>query len=269
MPVTAVDESGAKYIVKLKGTGEGYISAISEWIAGNLAGMLGLPVIKPVLINIDTNTAVKPKYDELDDLIAKSYGVNIGFPYVENAEQFDKQKHAAAASNDELELIMLFDMFILNIDRRENNPNLLTADKKIYSLDYGVSLLIKCILFDIDFKNNRRMYKELKRNPLYHDKVNPENLITRLAKIPFEKFVVMTNQIPDDWFTGLELDVKESKLKLREKVWNAITYPSHLFTINRVLRETEADSEEDIRRKQLENKGDFIEKYLKNWGSNK
>lgn len=269
MPVTAADENGVKYIVKMKGSGEGLISSISEWVAGNLADMLGLPVIKPVFVNIDKDTKVKSLYDELDDLIVKSHGTNIGFPYIENAEPYDRSKHESIFDRNLLDLILLFDMFILNIDRRENNTNLLVADDKIYSLDYGVSLLIKCILFDIDFKNNRQMYKEMKRNPLYHDKANPEELISRFAKIPFEKFVLITNRIPDEWFTGLELDVKESKTKLREKLWNALTYPSHIFTITRLLRETEADSEEVIRQKQLANKGDFIEKYLKNWGSNK
>lgn len=268
MPVTAADESGAKYIVKLKGSGEGFISSISEWVSGNLASMLGLPVIKPMLVNIDKDTKVKSLYDELDDLISKSYGTNIAFPYIENTESFDKQKHAALLQNEQSDLILLFDMFILNIDRRENNTNLMVSEGKIYSLDYGVSLLIKCILFDIDFNNNRQMYKEMKRNPLYHDKANPEYLISRFGRISFEKFALTMNRIPDEWFLGLELDVKSSKIKLRDKLWNAITYPRHLFTITRLLRETEVDSEEVIRQKQLANKGDFIEKYLKNWGGN-
>src|SRR5205085_7379167 len=85
LPVIAEEDSGTEYIVKLKGIGDGVITNITEYIATCTGFNIGMPVLRPYLININVNTRIEIKIDEFADVIDRSHGLNICHTYFRNA----------------------------------------------------------------------------------------------------------------------------------------------------------------------------------------
>ncbi len=139
LPAIMEADDDGMYVVKFHGAGQGPKSLIAELIAGEIGRALALPVPEIVLVQLDPILANAEPDPEIQDLIRKSGGLNLGLDFLPGSLAF------APAAPPELspELaakIIWFDAFTLNVDRSPRNPNLLAWHGQLWLIDHGASL---------------------------------------------------------------------------------------------------------------------------------
>lgn len=127
------------YVVKLRGASQGAEALVAELVAGELARTLGLLVPELVFVELDRKLAESEPDPELNRPLEASAGLNLGLDYLPGSITFDlatrRTIDATMASR-----AVLFDAFVLNMDRTPRNPNLLTWHGRPWLIDHGASL---------------------------------------------------------------------------------------------------------------------------------
>jgi len=136
--IVEADDDGL-YVLKFHGAAQGPKSLIAELISGEIGRALELPVPEIVFIELDPVLAKAEPDPEIQELIEKSGGLNLGLDFLPGSLAF------APAAPPEItpELaanVVWFDAFTLNVDRTPRNPNLLSWHKKLWLIDHGASL---------------------------------------------------------------------------------------------------------------------------------
>lgn len=124
-------------MVKFRGAGQGRKALVAEWLAGEIARVLGLRVPRLVLIQLDAAFGKHEGDPEIQDLLRASAGLNLGMKFLPGAVMFDplaEQITARLASE-----IVWFDALVLNVDRTRKNPNLLCWQGDAWLIDHGAS----------------------------------------------------------------------------------------------------------------------------------
>lgn len=139
LPAIVEAEDDGMYVLKFHGAGQGPKSLIAELVSGEIGRGLGLPVPEIVLIELDPVLANAEPDPEIQDLIRKSGGTNLGLDFLPGSLAY------APAAPPELSPemaadIVWFDALTLNVDRTPRNPNLLTWHGKLWLIDHGASL---------------------------------------------------------------------------------------------------------------------------------
>ena len=139
MPAIMEADDDGMYVVKFHGAGQGPKSLIAELVAGEIGRALMLPVPEIVLVELDPVLANAEPDPEIQDLIRKSGGLNLGLDFLPGSLAY-----APAAppelSPDLAAKIVWFDAFTLNVDRSPRNPNLLAWHGQLWLIDHGASL---------------------------------------------------------------------------------------------------------------------------------
>jgi len=126
------------YVVKWRAAGQGVKVLAAEVICGELARRLALPVAALVTVDVVPELAVGEPDQEVQELLRKSAGVNLGMDYLPGALDFE-----AGAAQVEPELagrVLWFDALIGNVDRSWRNPNMLFWHGGLYLIDHGAAL---------------------------------------------------------------------------------------------------------------------------------
>jgi hypothetical protein len=136
--IVEADDDGL-YVLKFHGAAQGPKSLVAELIAGEIGRTLGLPVPEIVFVELDPVLAKAEPDPEIQELIAKSGGRNLGLDFLPGSLAF------APAAPPEItpELaaqVVWFDAYTLNVDRTPRNPNLLSWHRKLWLIDHGASL---------------------------------------------------------------------------------------------------------------------------------
>jgi len=139
LPALVEGSDDGLYVVKLRGAGQGLKALIAELIAGELGRAVGLRVPEIVFIELSSAIADAEPDPEISDLLEASAGLNLALDYLPGSITFDpvagKAPDAAYASR-----VVLFDSFVINIDRSPKNPNLLSWHDHVWLIDHGASL---------------------------------------------------------------------------------------------------------------------------------
>ena len=126
------------YVVKWRAAGQGVKVLVAEVVCGELARRLGLPVPALVTVDVAPELAVgEPDY-EVQDLLQRSAGRNLGLDYLPGALDFD-----AGADGVDPGLagrVLWFDGLVGNVDRSWRNPNMLFWHGRLQLIDHGAAL---------------------------------------------------------------------------------------------------------------------------------
>jgi hypothetical protein len=139
LPVLVEAEDGKKFVVKLRGAGQGALALAAEILGGEFARMLGLRVPEIALVELDAAFGRNEPDAEIQDLFRKSTGVNVGLEFLPGATVFDPAA-GDVASIEEASRTVWLDAFILNIDRTAKNANLLLFERQMWLIDHGASM---------------------------------------------------------------------------------------------------------------------------------
>jgi len=139
LPAVIETDAGELVVAKWRGAGQGSAALVAEVIAGEIARAVGLPMPSLVTLMLDDTLAITERDGEVRDLLRASQGSNVGMGYLPEALAFDPA--ANAALDGELAAkIVVFDSFVMNVDRTARNTNLLWSGGKLWLIDHGAAL---------------------------------------------------------------------------------------------------------------------------------
>jgi hypothetical protein len=126
------------YVVKFVGAGQGRKALVAEVVTTGLARALGLDVPRLVTVEVDPALAPGEPDQEVQDLLRRSGGRNLGVDYLPGALDLDPlafEVDRAAAGR-----VLWFDALVGNADRSWRNPNLLYWHGRLFLIDHGATL---------------------------------------------------------------------------------------------------------------------------------
>ncbi len=126
------------YVVKWRAAGQGVNVLVAEVICAELARALELPVPALVTVDVAPALAVGEPDVEVQDLLQRSAGRNLGLDYLPGALDFE-----AGADGVDPHLagrVMWFDALVGNVDRSWRNPNMLFWHGRLQLIDHGAAL---------------------------------------------------------------------------------------------------------------------------------
>jgi hypothetical protein len=140
LPAVVETEDGALYVVKFRGAGHGARALAAELITGLTAVALGLPTPELALIDVPPPFGRSEPDPEIQDILQKSHGLNVGAVYLDGAFNFDATAAGDLISPALAARIVWLDAFLTNPDRTHRNPNLLIWRRSPYLIDHGSAL---------------------------------------------------------------------------------------------------------------------------------
>ncbi|WP_369251710.1 HipA family kinase [Geodermatophilus amargosae] len=126
------------YVVKWRAAGQGVRVLVAEVVCGELARALALPVPALVTVDVVPELAVGEPDQEVQELLQRSAGRNLGLDYLPGALDFE-----AGVGEVEPELagrVLWFDALVGNVDRSWRNPNMLFWHGRLQLIDHGAAL---------------------------------------------------------------------------------------------------------------------------------
>jgi hypothetical protein len=126
------------YVVKWRGAGQGVKVLVAEVICGELARALGLAVPALVTVDVAAELALGEPDPEVQELLQRSAGRNLGLDYLPGALDFE-----AGADGVDAGLagrVLWFDALVGNVDRSWRNPNMLFWHGRLHLIDHGAAL---------------------------------------------------------------------------------------------------------------------------------
>ncbi len=125
------------YVCKFHGAGQGVRVLVAEVIVAGLAERIGLRTPRLVGLDLDPDIARYEADEEVQDLLNRSPGLNLGADFLPGSFGFDG--HVPAGSTDPVRVLWL-DAFVANVDRSWRNPNLLLWHGNLWVIDHGAAL---------------------------------------------------------------------------------------------------------------------------------
>lgn len=137
LPALVEADDLGTYVMKFHGAGQGPRVLAAEVVVARLAGELGLRV--PTLTSLLLSPAIA-RYEadeEVQDLLNKSLGLNLGIDFLPGSFGFDAR---TVLDDREAATILWLDALVANVDRSWRNPNLLVWHGTVWCIDHGAAL---------------------------------------------------------------------------------------------------------------------------------
>jgi hypothetical protein len=198
LPALVEADDDGLYVVKLLGAGHGRKALVAELLAGEIARNLGLPVPDQVLVELDGALARAEPNREIQDLLARSAGTNIGLDFLPGALAFSPAV-GPAPDPDLAAAIVWLDAYTTNVDRTPRNPNLIVWHRRLHLIDHGSALYIHHTWRD-PAEHARRPFEPIWEHVLLPFASSIAAADARLAPMVTRVLVArLADAIPDDW----------------------------------------------------------------------
>ncbi|MGY1610149.1 HipA family kinase [Geodermatophilus sp. SYSU D00700] len=126
------------YVVKWRAAGQGVRVLVAEVVCGELARALALPVPALVTVDVAPELAVGEPDPEVQELLQRSAGPNLGLDYLPGALDFEAG--AGSVGSEQAGRVLWFDALVGNVDRSWRNPNMLFWHGRLQLIDHGAAL---------------------------------------------------------------------------------------------------------------------------------
>ena len=211
LPALAEADDDFKYVLKFRGAGHGVKALIAEFLGGEIARYLGLPVPELVFATLDEAFGRTEADEEIQDLLKFSQGLNLGLHFLSGALTYD-----AAANDCEALLaskIVWLDAFITNVDRTFKNTNLLLWKKELWLIDHGASFYFhhSWTNWETAAKTPFALIKDHVLLPKASQLEGAHNFCTSTLNSAILKEIV--NQIPDEWLEWEDQSMSPETIK--------------------------------------------------------
>ncbi|MBA2596723.1 MAG: aminotransferase class I and II [Chloroflexota bacterium] len=139
LPAIVEADDDGMYVVKFRGAGQGMKALIAELIAAGIGHALALPVPETVLVELDPALGMAEPDPEIQDLLERSAGLNIGLDYLPGSLPLG-MPGGSGVSPALAAGVVWFDALLSNVDRTPRNPNLLLWHRQLWLIDHGAAL---------------------------------------------------------------------------------------------------------------------------------
>src|SRR5437763_10833430 len=228
--IVGADDDGT-YVVKFRGAGQGVRALAAELIAGEIARALGLPVPEIVLVQLDGRMARTEPDAEIQELLQKSEGVNVGLDYLPGAIAFDPLVDRTLRGKARLaSSIVWFDALVTNVDRTAKNTNLLVWHRNLWMIDHGATLIFHHNWSDDVLKRSRKPFTQIKHHVLLRWASEIRTVDHELAAMLTPEVIDrILAAIPDDWLGDEPMfsNVKEHRAAYRDYLLHRLESPRH------------------------------------------
>ena len=161
-----VDTEGGLFVVKFRGAGQGTKVLVAELIVGGLALRLGLPTPELALVDVSSRFGRSEPDPEIQELLRKSHGINVGNRYLDGAFNFDLSAAGSLVSPELAARIVWLDAFTTNPDRTARNPNLLVWQRQPWLIDHGAALYAHHDWASVDDERTRTSFPLIRSHVL-------------------------------------------------------------------------------------------------------
>lgn len=197
LPGLAEADDGFRYAVKFKGAGHGAKGVISEMLGGLIAKALKFNVPEYVLLHLGPLFGITEPDVEVQELLRKSEGLNLGLHFLDRAYTFEPTVN----NTDPLfaSKLVWLDAYLTNIDRTRLNPNMMMWNGEVWLIDHGASLY---------FHHSGRDPEEAAKDPFpyiknhimlpYASRIEEADRLMRQAITP-RTISKIVDLIPDEW----------------------------------------------------------------------
>ncbi|MCH5229202.1 MAG: aminotransferase class I and II [Muribaculaceae bacterium] len=217
LPALGEAADGFKYAVKLKGAGHGMKSLISETLGGLIVKAFKFKVPELVLLDLSHLFGITEPDKEIQDLLRKSEGLNVGLHFMNGAFTFDP----AVNPIDSLmaSKIVWLDAFLTNVDRSRQNPNMMIWNRELWLIDHGASFY---------FHHSDKDPSEAALDPFpyiknhvllpYADNLAEADKLMRQAITP-RTLNKIVDLLPSEWLTGDNNEYDPEKKREEYKIF--------------------------------------------------
>ena len=206
LPAVVDTDGGGLFVVKFRGAGQGPKALIAELIVGLLAESAGLPTPELAIIEIGPAFGRSEPDPEIQEILKKSHGVNVGLRYLDGAFNFDPSAAREYLSPELATRLVWFDAFVTNPDRTHRNPNLLVWKREPWLIDHGAALYAHHDWQSVDAARARSAFPLIKSHVLLEESgdlraidvemrgaLNPAIVDAVLARVPDELLLDSVN----------------------------------------------------------------------------
>ncbi len=200
LPAIMEASNEGTYVVKFRGAGQGVKSLIAEWVVGEMARYLELPVPDIVFIDLDPQLARAEPDPEIQELIQRSAGLNLALDYLPGSISFDPLIEENVTPQLAADIVWL-DAFATNIDRTARNSNMLIWHRKLWLIDHGASLYFHHQWHDY-LQRARSPFAGIKDHvlvPLTHPEALQKSDQRFRDKLSPDVFTALVRDLPEDW----------------------------------------------------------------------
>lgn len=166
LPAVVDTEDGGLWVVKFRGAGQGAKVLVAELIVGGLAQRLGLSTPDLALIDVSPRFGRSEPDPEIQELLRKSHGINVGMRYLEGAFNFDPSAAGDLVSPEFAAKTVWLDSLTTNPDRTPRNPNLLIWQRTPWLIDHGAALYAHHDWLSVDEERTRTPFMLIRSHVL-------------------------------------------------------------------------------------------------------
>ncbi|HVA86915.1 MAG TPA: HipA family kinase [Candidatus Saccharimonadales bacterium] len=198
--IVEADDDGL-YVVKFSGAGQGPKALVAELVAGEIGRRIGLLVPEIVLVDLDPALGRAEPDREIQELLERSPGINLGLDFLPGALSFEPAVGPAPTPEQAADVVW-FDALITNLDRTARNPNLLVWHRRLWLIDHGAALYVQHTWRDPD-EHARRPFEQIRDHVLLPFAGSIEDADDRLAgRISGGVLTTIVELIPDAWLAA-------------------------------------------------------------------
>lgn len=143
LPAVVEGDDGGLWVAKFRGAGQGARVLIAELVVGLLAQALGLPVPRLAVVELSAEFGRMERDSEIQELLRRSEGVNVGLRYLDGAFNFDPLAAGELVTPAFAARVVWFDAYTTNPDRSARNPNLMIWERRPWLIDHGAALYVQ------------------------------------------------------------------------------------------------------------------------------
>lgn len=160
-----VDADGHRCVMKWSGSAEGPGANAADYVALRLARAIGISVPTPRLLHL-SDAVIDPKHDpELNDLVRRSLGTNLGIDEVPTFEPYEP-RHRNTLPLPLRSTVYAFDLLLLNMDRIAGNPNMVMTPEGLICWDFAAAMELRMLLNGRS-GDESRFYPLLRQHPFF------------------------------------------------------------------------------------------------------
>jgi hypothetical protein len=166
LPAVVDTDGGGMFVVKFRGAGQGAKVLVAELLVGQLARAAGLPVPELACVDVGERFGRSEPDPEIQELLRRSHGVNVGLRYLDGAFNFDGGAAGHLLDAELAARIVWLDALVTNPDRTARNPNLLVWRRQPWLIDHGAALYAQHDWASVDDARTRTPFPLVERHVL-------------------------------------------------------------------------------------------------------
>lgn len=205
LPLLGEAADGFRYVIKMRGAGHGKKALVAELVGSLVAKAFKFRTPEPVLLHLDPVFGITEPDEEVQELLRKSEGLNLGLHFLDGAYTIDpavNEVDPLTASK-----IVWMDAFLTNVDRTRLNPNMMIWHNELWLIDNGASFYFHHAWRDPQ-KAALDPFPYIRHHVFlpYADRLEEADRLMRQAITPrtLQKIV---NLIPQEWLAEENSDI--------------------------------------------------------------